>query len=106
PLAIPFFILFEFFVNPDGPLVTALTLIPFTAPVTVIIRMGFGTVPAWQLAVSIALLVLATLVLVWASARIFRYTLLMYGKRPGLRELLRVLRRGGMNITATGEAKG
>ncbi|MGQ9907507.1 MAG: ABC transporter permease [Candidatus Flexifilum sp.] len=106
PLAIPFFILFEFFTNPDGPLVTALTLIPFTAPVSVIIRLGFGTVPTWQLIVSIVLLVLATVVLVWASARIFRYTLLMYGKRPGLRELLQVLRRGGMNTTATGEAKG
>jgi ABC-2 type transport system permease protein len=106
PLAIPFFILFEFFTNPDGPLVTALTLIPFTAPVSVIIRLGFGTVPTWQLIVSIVLLVLATVVLVWASARIFRYTLLMYGKRPSLRELLRVLRRGGMNTTATGEAKG
>lgn len=106
PLAIPFFVIFEFFTNPDGPLVTALTLIPFTSPVSVIMRMGFGSVPAWQLGISLVLLLITTLALTWASARVFRYTLLMYGKRPGPRELLRVLRRGGMNTTATGDAKG
>lgn len=109
PLAIPFFLIIEFFTNPDGPIVTALTLIPLTAPVTVILRLGFGTIPVWQLAVSIGLLLLVTLFTVWASARIFRYSLLMYGKRPTPRELWRVLRGstgGVMNTTATAEAKG
>lgn len=108
PLAIPFFFIIEFFTNPDGPLVTALTLIPVTAPLSVILRLSFGSVPAWQIVLSMGLMLAVTLFTVWASAKIFRYTLLMYGKRATPRELWRVLRSSGtnMNTTATAEAKG
>lgn len=101
---IPFFLITEFFLNPDGFAVVFLTLFPLTSPVAVILRMGFGSVPLWQLGVSIALLLVTTLVIVWGSARIFRWSLLMYGKHPSLRQILNaVFRSRGMATTATGE---
>ena len=64
--------------------------------------MGFGYVPAWQLVVSLVLLALTTLVVVWASARLFRWGLLRYGKRPGLREVFRAIRRAPQ-VTTTAQ---
>ncbi|MCZ2097277.1 MAG: ABC transporter permease, partial [Anaerolineae bacterium] len=103
-LAIPFFAITSFITDPNGAVVTFLTLFPFTSPVSMIMRMGFSAVPAWQLILSIALLLLTSLFMAWASARIFRWALLLYGKRPGVRQLIRVIRRpSGMATSATGE---
>lgn len=101
---IPFFLITEFFLNPDGFAVVFLTLFPLTSPVAVILRMGFGSVPLWQLVASIALLLVTTLVIVWAAARIFRWSLLMYGKHPTPRQIINaVFRSRGMATTAAGE---
>lgn len=89
---IPVFFIVSFMSDPNGPIAIALTLIPFTAPTAVMLRLGFGSVPAWQLAVSMVLLVLTTLVVVWASARVFRWALLLYGKRPTPRQIWRAIR--------------
>jgi ABC-2 type transport system permease protein len=106
-LVIPFFAITTFITDPNGAVPIALTLFPLTSPVSVMLRMGFASIPAWQLIVSIALLLLTTIFTVWASAKIFRWALLMYGKRPGLREILRALRRPPtMATTATGERAG
>lgn len=104
-IAIPFFFIVTFFTDPDGIVPIILTLFPLTSPVTVILRMAFGTIPTWQLIASIALLALTTVFVMWASARIFRWGLLLYGKRPSLRELLRVIRRPptAMATTAAGD---
>jgi ABC-2 type transport system permease protein len=103
-LAIPFFFITSFFTDPNGGVVTFLTLFPFTSPVSMILRMGFSAVPAWQLIASIVLLLLTALFMAWASARIFRWALLLYGKPPGIRELIRVIRRPpAMATSATGE---
>ena len=65
---------------------------------------GFQLGPAVAVVASLMLLLLTGLIVAWASARIFRWALLLYGKRPGLRELLRVIRRPAhMATTATGE---
>jgi ABC-2 type transport system permease protein len=102
-LFLPLFFLFNLFTDPNGTISTILTLLPFTSPVTTIIRMAFGTVPAWQLGVSLALLLLTTLFVMWASARVFRWSLLMYGKRPSLRQLIGIIRKpSGMGTTAAG----
>lgn len=90
---IPIFFIIQFFEDPNGTIPVVLTMIPLTSPVTVLLRLGLGSVPAWQLAVSIALLALTTLFAVWASARVFRWALLMYGKRPGLRDIWRAVRK-------------
>jgi len=89
---IPFFFIISFITDPNGPIVTFLSLFPFTAPVAVILRVGFGAMPMWQLLLSTGLLIATVIVVMWASARIFRWSLLLYGKRPTPRELLRVLR--------------
>ncbi len=103
-MVIPFFAMTSFISDPNGVVVTFLTLFPLTAPISVILRMGFGSIPTWQLLLSIALLVLTSLLVAWASARIFRWALLLYGKRPGVRELIRVIRRApNMATSATGD---
>ena len=104
-LAIPFFLITSFFNDPNGPVVTFLTLFPLTSPITVILRMGLGVIPTWQLLLSIVLLLLTSLFVTWASARIFRWALLLYGKRPSPRELIRVIRRSPtMATSATGDS--
>jgi len=103
-LVIPFFLITSFITDPNGAVVTFLTLFPLTSPVSMILRLGFSSVPTWQLIASLVLLLLTGLVVSWASARIFRWALLLYGKRPGIRELIRVIRRPAhMATTATGE---
>jgi ABC-2 type transport system permease protein len=90
---IPFFLITTLINEPNGNLAVILTMIPFTAPMTVLLRMGFGTVPTWQLIASLTILLLTALLVVWASSRIFRWALLLYGKRPSPRELWRVIRQ-------------
>jgi ABC-2 type transport system permease protein len=103
-LVIPFFLITSFITDPNGTVVTFLTLFPLTSPVSVILRMGFGAIPSWQLLTSIFLLLATSLLVAWISARIFRWALLLYGKRPGIRELIRVMRRPAvMATTATGD---
>jgi ABC-2 type transport system permease protein len=103
-LVIPFFLITSFITDPNGTVVTFLTLFPLTSPVSVILRMGFGAIPTWQLLTSIFLLLATSLLVAWVSARIFRWALLLYGKRPGIRELIRVMRRPPvMATTATGD---
>ena len=103
-LVIPFFLIVQFFEEPDSAVVTFLTLFPLTAPVTVILRMGFGVIPAWQLIASIALLLITTAFAVWASARVFRWSLLMYGKHPSIKQVFgAIFRSRGMATSATEE---
>ena len=89
---VPFIIFPLFVIAPDSPLVVGLTLFPFTAPVTAIIRLSMGAVPAEQIVASLGILLLTTVVVVWGAARVFRWSLLLYGKRPTPRELWRVIR--------------
>jgi ABC-2 type transport system permease protein len=77
---------------PDAPVWTVLTIFPLTAPVVVMLRLGATEVPAWQLAASIAVLILFIAGGLLLSARVVRSYLLMYGKRPALGEIIRSLR--------------
>ena len=79
--------------NPQHPVSVFLTLFPFTAPITTIVRIGIADVPVWQIAASM-LLMLATIAgLLFLSAKIFRTFLLMYGKTPKLGEIIRLIRQ-------------
>ena len=95
-LTIPVFIPFWFgsllFMFPNSPIWTALSIIPVTAPVTTLLRMGVSGVPVWELAVSIIVLVLSILGAMYVTIRVLRTYLLMYGKRPALKEVIRNLR--------------
>ena len=72
--------------NPDGPVAFWMSMIPFTSPIAMVIRLPFG-VPMWQLALSIFLLILGFIGTVWVAARIYRVGVLMYGKKVTYREL-------------------
>jgi ABC-2 type transport system permease protein len=79
---------------PDSPVWVFFTIFPLSAPVVVIIRLGVSGIPVWQLVAGIAVLVLSIIGILLLTIRIFRIYLLMYGKRPGLGEVLRSLRSG------------
>lgn len=70
----------------------AASLFPPTAPFVMMLRMGLGTVPPWQFAVSIALMLVSVWAVLWFSSRLYRVGILMYGKRATLPEILRWLR--------------
>ena len=72
--------------NPDGPVAFWMSMIPFTSPIAMVIRLPFG-VPMWQLALSIFLLILGFIGTVWVAARIYRVGILMYGKKVTYKEL-------------------
>lgn len=89
---VPFFLLALILAQPDSPLVVALTLFPTTAFLTVAMRWGVTTVPAWQMAVGLTGLVLCAAAAVWVAARVFRIGMLSYGQRldwPTVRRALR-----------------
>ena len=79
---------------PNNPIWVGFTIFPLTAPVEVIIRLGVSDIPAWQLAASIAVLVLSIIGVLLLTIRVFRTYLLMYGKRPKFGEIIRSLRSG------------
>ena len=72
--------------NPDSSLSVWLSMIPFTAPVAMMIRVPF-CVPAWQLACSMLLMVIGFMCTTWVAARIYRVGILMYGKKASYKEL-------------------
>jgi len=78
--------------DPNSTLSVALSMIPFFSPVLMVIRISLQTPPPWQIALSLVLLLVTTLGVVWASARIYSAGILMYGKRPSLAEIVRWLR--------------
>lgn len=90
PLSIP--IIFALYAaiysaqNPDGPLAFWCSLIPFTSPIVMLVRIPFG-VPAWQLILSFAILVLSFAGTTWMAGKIYRTGILMYGKKSSWKEL-------------------
>lgn len=78
--------------KPESPLAIGLSLVPFFAPVLMIARMSVTDVPFWQIALSLTLMVITFYAVLWASAKIYRMGVLMYGKKPALGELFKWLR--------------
>ncbi len=91
---LPLLLLVMIFENPGGPLVVFLSLFPPTAFLTVSLRWGLGSVPAWQLVTAWVLLVSTLAFMVWAAARIFRAGMLQYGQPLNLKGALSALRTG------------
>jgi ABC-2 type transport system permease protein len=82
------------FIFPNSPMWVVLTILPVTAPIAVMLRLGVTGVPAWELAVSIAVLALSVIGVMFLAIRAFRVYLLMYGKRPSWGEIIQNLRSG------------
>lgn len=93
PFMIPYMLLFVFITDPNGTLPQVLSFIPFTAPMSVLIRLGLSEVPTWQILVSMAIMLVTTIFLVWGAAKVFRWGLLLYGKRFSFGEIWRVITR-------------
>jgi ABC-2 type transport system permease protein len=77
--------------NPESSLAFWFSLIPFTSPIVMMARIPFG-VPAWQLIVSMVLMVITFIAFVWAAAKVYRTGILMYGKKPSWKEMWKWLR--------------
>ncbi|MXW13593.1 MAG: ABC transporter permease [Rhodothermaceae bacterium] len=98
PLMMPIIISIMFMstviVDPDGSLAVGLSLFPLTSQVPMIVRIAIGGVPLWQILLSYGLLLGSFLASIWVSARIYRASLLMYGKKPSLKTVIGYLRTG------------
>ena len=80
--------------EPEGTLSMFFSMFPLTSPVGMLIRMGVSDVPAYQIAVSLFILMVSVYFVIIASARLFRVGLLMYGKRPAIGEIIRYMKTG------------
>ena len=92
PLLVGFFVAFYAFRSPESQLVWWFSMIPFTSPIVMLARLPFG-VPTWELALSIGLLVLTFVACAWASAKIYKVGILMYGKKSTFKDLWKWLKQ-------------
>ncbi|RQO75298.1 ABC transporter permease [Pedobacter sp. KBW06] len=74
--------------DPYGPIAFWLSMIPFTSPIAMVVRLPYG-VPDWQLALSMLILVVGFVGTVWLASRIYRVGILMYGKKTSLKEMIK-----------------
>jgi ABC-2 type transport system permease protein len=87
PLLFTYIMSFSFIVNnPDSSLSFWLSIIPFTSPIAMMVRLPFG-VPNWELALSIILIIAGFIFTTWLASRIYRVGILMYGKKVSFAEL-------------------
>lgn len=77
--------------NPDGPLAMWCSMIPFTSPIVMMVRIPFG-VSTWELALSMVILYGSAIGLAWVAGRIYRVGILMYGKKPSYKEMIKWIR--------------
>jgi ABC-2 type transport system permease protein len=93
PITLPIILAIIIMINairqPDSSLATWSSLIPFFSPIVMMARLPFGTtvVPWWQLGLSMALLIAGFIFTTWLSAKIYRTGILLYGKKPTLKEM-------------------
>jgi ABC-2 type transport system permease protein len=78
--------------NPEGAVSRALTFFPLTSPVATMMRLASHAIYAWEIALSLIILVGSIALTMWVAAKVFRAFLLMYGKRPALGEIVRYVR--------------
>jgi len=91
PLILGIYVMISAINNPDNALAFWFSIIPFTAPVVMMVRIPFG-VPWWQVALSGSLLVGAFLGMTWVAAKVYRTGILMYGKKNSYKEIWKWLR--------------
>ena len=80
--------------NPESVLAKVLTFFPLTAPAASMMRLTSDAMAGWELALSLIILAGSTVLVMWIAAKVFRLFLLMYGKRPALRQIIRYIREG------------
>jgi ABC-2 type transport system permease protein len=88
----PFWLLSLLLLHPTSPIWIVFSIFPFSAPVLTMVRLGLIGVPVWQLVASMGVLVLSIWGGLLLAAKLLRTYVLMYGKRPTLKEISRNLR--------------
>ncbi len=78
--------------NPNGGVALFFSLFPFTSSLVMFLRTAVSEPPAWQILLSIAILIATTIGLAWFAGRVYRVGILMYGKKPTIPEILRWVR--------------
>ncbi|MFK5879705.1 MAG: ABC transporter permease [Flavobacteriaceae bacterium] len=92
PLILGVYIGFASVVNePHGTIATIFSMIPFTSPIVMMMRLPFG-VPWWQITISLLLLLGTFILMVWFAAKVYRIGILMYGKKPTYRDIYKWLK--------------
>ena len=92
PLMLGFFVALYAFKAPDSQLVFWFSMIPFTSPIVMLARIPFG-VATWELVLSIVLLIGTFVACAWASAKIYKVGILMYGKKSTFKDLWKWLKQ-------------
>ncbi len=91
-LMVPYISFFTLLNDPNSPLAVWMTLIPFWSPIATPVRWGATPIPIVELVASLAILLATVLFVTWIAARVYRVGILMTGKRPNLKELVRWVR--------------
>jgi ABC-2 type transport system permease protein len=86
PIVLAIMVMASAIKNPEGGIAFWFSIIPFTSPVVMMARIPFG-VPAWQLGLSMLVLIISFVGMVWVAGKIYRTGILMYGKKTSWKEL-------------------
>jgi ABC-2 type transport system permease protein len=92
PAIVPYYLSYFIVSYPEGAVSRTLTFFPLTSSMTSIIRLTSGAISAWEVALSLIILAGSVVFIMWLAAKMFRVFLLMYGKRPAFREIVRYIR--------------
>ncbi len=91
-LMVSFFAMFAMINDPNSPLAVTLSLMPFSAPIAMPVRWAAGSLPVAEVVLSLGILFASVALVTWVASRIYRVGILMTGKRPNLKELVRWVR--------------
>ena len=91
PIILSFVLITPIMENPDGTLAFWMSMIPFTSPVIMMVRLPFG-VANWELSLSIGILITSFIATTWLAGRIYRTGILMYGKKATYKEIWKWLK--------------
>ncbi|MFU8827094.1 MAG: ABC transporter permease [Brevefilum sp.] len=86
-VTIPFYLVTPIMNNPNSTIAIILSYFPPSAPITVLMRMAFTTLPTWQLTLNVLILVVFAVFSVWLAGRAFRMGMLQYGKKIAFKDL-------------------
>ena len=78
--------------NPDATWIKVISYVPFWTPTTMLMRIGAGGSSPWEIALTIVLMIIAIFICALISARIYRFGILLYGQRPNLAQLVKLIR--------------
>jgi ABC-2 type transport system permease protein len=92
PMTLPIYLWMGITSSPHGPLATVLSMVPFSSPITMLMRMTSTVVPGWQIGLSLALLLLTGVGMIWLMGRLFRVQTLLSGESISLQRVWSALR--------------